>query len=240
MQKLSVPVVVLLLAVAFSSPARAGGAQLDFDQEFYVPGDVVSAHSSVWLRSAQGRLEDGPYFAYLHEAAADYPPPLPETALRVAPVHVVERPTGEHGDASTEFVMPDVAPGRYALTLCNDPCAKLLGDIMPTDFIVAADDAEGRLALVRDRLSDRIRRFRILLGSRVLGARAESLRGRVISLERDVTRLMADVDELKSAARTAPRDRARSDGDAVPEALAFVVPAAALGLVVGRRLRRAR
>lgn len=232
--------VAALLLVVGAAPAHAGGALLDLNQDYFVPGDIVRAHSSVWLKSSMGRLEDGPYFAYLSRQAKGIPPPFPEDALRVAPVVVEPRPTGEHGDASVEFALPRVVPGRYWLTICNDPCTITLGDLMPTELLVAGSAADGPLVMLRERLLDRIRALRILLGSRVLDARPDSLRGRIISLERDVTRLIADVDALKSAARTAPRDPGRADSDAVPVVLALVVPAAALGLLLGRRSYRAR
>lgn len=233
------PVAVLLLAVSVPAPARAGGALLDFDQDFYVPGDVVRAHSSVWLKSAEGRLDDGPYFAYLSHQSGEFPPPLPPEALRVAPVEVVPRPETEHGDAYVEFALPEVEPGTYWLTLCNDPCKLQLGDIMATELVVASDAAEGRMVMAVDRLSARLRTLRILVSNRVLGHRAESLRGRVTALERDVTSLTRAVEDLRSVAAAAEEKPAEDASSSLPPLLAFLVPAALLGVLAGRHYRKA-
>lgn len=239
MRKLWPQVVGVALVIAVAGPARAGGALLDFDQDFYVAGDEVRASSVVWLRSSLGRMEDGPYFAYLHEAVPDYPPPLPDNALRVAPVEIVERPTGEHGDASAEFVMPPVAPGRYLLTFCNDPCTKTLGDIMSTEVVVASSESEGGILMVQDQLRFRLRSLHARVKTHVLGPEARSLESRVEALEKKVDRLVAEVDELRTdTARPSPAPSADSSSS-LPSLLAFLLPAAALGVVMGRRSRRA-
>lgn len=238
MAKKTLYVVLLLTFVLPAAPARAGGALLDLDREFYVAGDVVRAHSAVWLESSQGRLDDGPFFAYLHEPSPDYPPPVPEDALRVAPVEIVERPDGEHGDASAEFVLPLLEPGRYLLTLCNDPCTKTLGDIMSTEVVVASSDSEGRIVMVQDQLRFRLRSLHARVRNHVLGSDARSLRSRITELENEVARLAKEVDVLGADARPSPP--APSGGSAaVPALLAFVVPAAALGIVLARRSRGA-
>ena len=239
MRKRWSPLVAALCLVAVPGPARAGGAMLDFDQDFYVPGDVVRASSSVWLKSSLGRLEDGPYFAYLHGADGDYPPPLPQGALRVAPVEIVERPTGEHGDASTEFVMPAVAPGRYAVTFCNDPCTKMLGDVMSTEVVVASSDAEGRIVMVQEHLRFRLRSLHARVRNYVLGPDAKSLHSRIGALEEEVARLGDAVHALEAGARRPSPAPSEGGSSALPSLLVFAVPAVALGVVMGRRSRRA-
>jgi hypothetical protein len=237
MRKVTVIVVAGVFLALAAAPAQAGGALLDFDQEFYVPGGTVRAQSGVWLKSSMGRLEDGPYFAYLSELTEDMPPPLPSDALRVASVEIVPRPTGEHGDASFEFTLPDVESGRYWVTVCNDPCRITLGDIMPTPLLVVADEDEGRIAVVRDRLSNRIRGLRIVVNNRVFGHRADSLRSRVTALERDMDHLLADLHEVRAAVERRPAPR-KDETSSLPQLLAFVVPAAVLGMLVARRPRR--
>lgn len=237
MRKVTTIVVAGVFLALVSAPAHAGGALLDFDREFYVPGDVVQAHSGVWLKSSMGRLEDGPYFAYLSELTEDMPPPLPPGTLRVASVEVVPRPTGEHGDASFEFTLPAVEPGRYWVTVCNDPCKITLGDIMPTPLLVAGNEEEGRLAVVTDRLSTRIRGVRFLVNNRVLGHRGDSLRARITALERDMDHLLTDLHELRAAAERRPAP-VEDETSSLPQLLAFVVPAAVLGMLVARRPRR--
>jgi hypothetical protein len=239
MAKRALCVAFLLSFVLPVAPARAGGALLDFDREFYVSGDVVRARSVVWLKSALGRLEDGPYFAYLHEPAPDYPPPLPPNALRVAPVDVEPRATGETGVASVEFVLPPLGPGGYRLTLCNSPCTKTLGDVMSTELIVAASEGEGELTVAQRRLSVRLRALRVRVHNRVLGAHPPSLLGRVTALERDVRDLAARMDALAAGVRAPAPSPSGAGSAALPALHAFVVPAAALGVVFARRSRRA-
>jgi hypothetical protein len=232
------PVVALVLVLSAATPVRAGGALLDLNQEFFVPGDAVRAYSSVWLKSAMGRLEDGPYFAYLSRASRRYPPPLPGDALRVASVEIEPRRGAEHGDAYVEFELPPVEPGRYLLTLCNDPCTITLGDIMPTEVVVAGDDAAGRVAVLRKHVTQRVRAIEDRLFDTVLGPHSASVRGRVKRLEQDVAQLEAELDELRGA--PAPAAPANDDASsALPALLAFVLPAALAGVFFGRRSQRA-
>lgn len=225
----------LLLVLTLPSPAAAGGALWELNQEFYLPGDVVRAESGVWLESGMGRLEDGPFHAYLSEVGKRMPPPLPPDALRVAPVVVEPLRGTEHGDASVEFELPSVPPGRYYLSTCNDPCKLPLGDIMATELIVAASEADGQVAVLAGRFSARVRTLRILLFNRVLGHRAESLQGRVAALEREFVALSEEVADLRAAAaRREARPEPDSSSSLAP-LLAFVIPAALLGVVLGRR-----
>ncbi|HEX2294667.1 MAG TPA: hypothetical protein VHN37_05095 [Actinomycetota bacterium] len=229
-------IVTAMVLLCVPAPALAGGAELELSREFYLPGDVVRAHSSVWLKSSMGRLEDGPYFAYLSRVTKGMPTPLSPDAVRVARVEVVPRPTGEHGDASVEFVVPQVEPGRYWITICNSGCKVTLGDIVSTEMLVAGDEDEGRMAVLRDDFDQEIFQLEFLLRERVLGRDPDTVRSRVTSLEEDLALLREEVADLRAAARRpAPPEEDRSS--MVPPLLAFVVPAAAAGILVARRYR---
>lgn len=235
-------VLMVLVLGAGAAPAHAGGAVLDFDREFYVPGDVVHASSGVWLKSARGRLEDGPYFGFVSKFTGleSMPSPLPHHALKVAPADVRPRPGDDtYGDVSVEFVLPDLDPGKYWLTICNDPCKLQLGDVMPSIMTVASDETEGRFMTTADDLAERIRTLRYEMSNRVFGHRADSIRSRLTALERDTARLEAEVDALKASTR---REAAPADDEttsSLPSLLAFVVPAALAGILLGRRSRSA-
>ncbi|HEX2196348.1 MAG TPA: hypothetical protein VHJ76_05415 [Actinomycetota bacterium] len=231
----------LLLAVTLPGPAVAGGALWDLNQDFYLPGEVVRAESGVWLESGMGRLEDGPFHAYLSEFDMDrMPPPLPPDAIRVAPVVVEPRPGTDYGDASVEFELPSLPPGKYFLSTCNDPCEVQLGDLMPTLLLVAESEEGGEVAVMKDRLSWRIRSLRTELMNRVFGHRADSLRNRITALERDVARVEAEVDALReAAAQRVERPPEDDPAASLPALLAFVVPAALLGVLFGHRYRSA-
>lgn len=230
----------MLFLLSIPAPASAGGALLNFDRDFYVPGDAVRAESGVWLKSSMGRLEDGPYFAYVSTFTRleKMPPPLPDDAVEVASVDVVPRRSGEHGVASVDFVLPQVEPGRYWLTICDEGCSITLGDIMPTPMLVAADDEDGRLRALERELSEDIRSVRIELHNLVLGHRPEALRQRLTAVERDVRRLALEVNHLNAVVDDRPAQRTseeRSSG--LSPLLAFVVPAAVAGVLFGRRVR---
>lgn len=236
-------VVGIVLLVSLPLPARAGGALLSFDRDFYVPGDAVHAESGVWLESSMGRLEDGPYFAYVSTFTGleKMPPPLPHDAIRVASVEVVPRPSGEHGVASVDFVLPRLEPGRYWLTICDEGCSITLGDILPTPMLVAADDEDGRLRALEQELSEDVRDVRIELRTLVLGHHPDALRQRVTAVERDVRRLAAEVNHLNALVGDGPVQSAREDrSSGLSPLLAFVVPAAVAGALFGRRTRASR
>ena len=122
------------LVVATGSPAVAGGAALDFDREWYRPGDVARASTDVSYLDWEGRAEDGPFHAYLEPIAnqtephADWgriaPDAIPLGQLTVEP----RSPAG--ASVSIEFTVPDVPAGGYSVTYCNDPCTAWLGDLV--------------------------------------------------------------------------------------------------------------
>lgn len=237
MRKTWVAVVAVLLSAAVPAPARAGGAVLDLNQDFFLPGDSVRAFDAVWLKSSMGRLEDGPYFAFLSRIAPRMPPPLPRDALRVARVEVAPWPDDRWGDASVEFVMPPVEPGRYWLTVCNRRCSTTLGDLVSAELLVAEDADAGRFAVLREELSGRIDGIQYQLRDRVLGHRAESLRSRVMALERDVERLAAELDQVRAEGAAHEPAPVEDESSALTPLLAFVVPAALAGAFLGRRSR---
>jgi hypothetical protein len=105
-----------------------------------------------------GTPAEGPYGAWIIgsdrlealRAAAPEAPYLwiPDEALRVGDVVVHEGPyevspglrVGPNA-ATVEFTVPDVAPGRYDLLHCDDPCTTSLGDITWGVFEVLGPDA---------------------------------------------------------------------------------------------------
>lgn len=233
MRRICSAIVGALLVVVAGVPAGAGGALLDFDREFYVPGDVVHASSGVWLKSARGRLEHGPYFAYVsrYTGLDSMPSPAPADAQRVAEARIEPR-DHRYGDVYVEFPLPDLEPGKYWVTICNDPCKLQLGDVMPTTMTVVEDDVEGRAVVATER---------VRLALRSLQHRMpDGLRARLKKVEAEVERLGAEVEELRAdAARPAEEPPPDEESSALPPLLAFVVPAAVAGILLGRRSRSA-
>ena len=113
------------LVVATGAPALAGGAALDFDREWYQPGDVARASTDVSYLDWEGRAEDGPFHAYLEPIAnqtephADWGRIAPD-AIPLGQLTVEPRSAG--ASVSIEFTVPDVPAGGYAVTYCNDTC----------------------------------------------------------------------------------------------------------------------
>ena len=122
------------LVVATGSPALAGGAALDFDREWYQPGDVARASTDVSYLDWEGRAEDGPFHAYL-EPISNQTEPHADWG-RIAPDAIplgqltVEARSAAGASVSIEFTVPDVPAGGYSVTYCNDPCTAWLGDLV--------------------------------------------------------------------------------------------------------------
>jgi hypothetical protein len=200
--------VCLLLTLVICAPiALAGGGRWDFGLA-YVPGARVTDTQPVALKLDNprlGRLDDAPFFAYLISSTEDvYHIPLPDDALPLGEVHVEAR-DGRFGTATIDFIVPDVQPGEYFVTVCNEPCRKPLGDMLGTAITIVASDLEARLtarlerlemkvfnlrsemdALARRRLGQTLSRLRIDLTTRTdaFTARMEDLEARVHKLER--------------------------------------------------------
>ncbi len=102
--------------------ARAdGGAYMEFDRTHYLPGDVATAEAYVYLlKPQQGRLDRGPFYAYLVTTQQSSPQegkPIPAGAIGLGTFQVEEsRP--KWFDLTVSFTAPDVAG-----TATPSPCA---------------------------------------------------------------------------------------------------------------------
>lgn len=130
-----------IILIAMAAPADAGGSVWHFEGHEYQPGDIADATTSVaWSHNNDlGTPGDGPYFIYLAPADTEWVswPPDPEGSMLVGIVAIDLGPFeaedgdryGPHG-ATARFEIPDVAPGKYQVIHCNDPCTKQLGDVI--------------------------------------------------------------------------------------------------------------
>jgi microcystin-dependent protein len=138
----------IAIVVVIAPASSAGGSVWRFDREGYRPGEPVVARASVgWAHGNLGTPEEGPYRAYLLPEGEPVEVPegttspfIPRSALPVGEIEVVLGPIslapdgvsgpkfGPNG-AIVRFTLPDLAPGRYQLLHCNDPCTTPLGDI---------------------------------------------------------------------------------------------------------------
>lgn len=119
--------------------AVAGGAVWHFNGE-HQPGDIaVSVTSVAWDHDSRlGTPAEGPYLVYLVPEAGgtEALPYVPAEGMLVGVVEIAFGPyQAEDGEwygphhAIARFEIPDVPPGSYLISHCNDPCTNTLGDI---------------------------------------------------------------------------------------------------------------
>jgi hypothetical protein len=192
--------IVFALMMTFPLPAASGGgATFDFGSDYLVAGDRVTGRTSVWLGAKRsGRLEDGPYHAYLVPLNARYPEVgLPEGARWLAPISFEPLP-GPYATARVSFEVPAVPSAGYSLMVCNVPCTvQSVGDLIGGWFTIAASPTEARIQSLTDRLdwkTDALRRQ--MNGEERRAEKAEE------ALRAEITGLRRELDALREASRT--------------------------------------
>ena len=155
-------VVVLLGMVAFGLGAGAsaggGGSTFDFHRRWLAPGQRVFGHTQFGEGGqGQGRVSDGPYFAYLVRGDRFIEPPdIPRGSVRLGTVRM-HRLHGGIWEASIRFVVPNVRPGTYTVSLCNDPCRNAyVGDLMGAWTSIAASAGQAKIRNLEARIEERI------------------------------------------------------------------------------------
>ena len=147
-------IVTLLAVSALAAPASAGGSWLTPERSAYVPAETAVFRGSFGTGSLEGRIADGPYFAYLlpqdrwiHGHA------VPASAIRLGELTIV-RTSGQSFDARLEFEVPDVPTGMYHIGYCNEPCTvDGIGDLIGGEsFAIGATRTEARLLILTERL----------------------------------------------------------------------------------------
>jgi hypothetical protein len=210
-------VVGSFLAINIST-VSAGGVHWNFD-EAYVVGERVTVSEDVWIQPKArylGGIDDGPFSAYLVKGSPDdYPISLPADAIDLGPVLIEPRHQSEYGDVTLDFFVPQVEPGEYVVALCNDPCRKPLGDMLPTPITIAGDDAEARLLERIKRLEIKLLNVRMRMGplarriardavnqtEKDIEARLEALTNRITLAEKQIDALEARMDSKLSGAK---------------------------------------
>jgi hypothetical protein len=100
-----------------------GGAYLEFDRTYYLPGDTGHGVTYVSLpTSKEHLLEEGPFYVYALPAGTSLMEgrPIPSAAVRLGTVAVTEE--DDTYEFTTEFTVPALDPGSYEIGVCNDPC----------------------------------------------------------------------------------------------------------------------
>jgi hypothetical protein len=198
-----VTLVLIALALLPAGPASAGGSLMEGNRGYGVGERATFRGSFSMSGSLEGRLSDGPYFAYLAPLEiydVDHP-----HAVRLGEIRMV--PSDVWGMIATvEFTVPAVPTGHYHLTYCNEPCTvDGIGDLMGGDAFFVAPTRQEALLLSRvDRLSWRLtharqegrakerRALEKLARAQEAGARERTLaRGEIATLEARIAELRA-------------------------------------------------
>jgi hypothetical protein len=157
MRRLCVLVVLVVLALAGvlawgTTPAGAdGGAFIEFDQTYYLPGDTAVATAYVLIpKTKQPILDRGPFYAFAvpKGAALQEGHSIPDSAVRLGAftIHTGKQDTR----LDVTFAMPELAGGNYTVEVCNDPCT-VSGFREPlTGFFSIVHTARERHLLVKE------------------------------------------------------------------------------------------
>lgn len=159
----------MLVPLALTTPANAGGNWLDFRREDPVEGErrlatfatlhvgqEVVAFTSLYLPnpSRRARLDrQGPFFAWLspgdsYLGGARMPP----DATRLEPF-LIRWDSSNGGKAEAHLTIPSVPSGQYVVTVCNDPCTLVgFGDYVEGWVTIMQTPDEARFReLAKDR-----------------------------------------------------------------------------------------
>ncbi|HEY3209014.1 MAG TPA: hypothetical protein VGL18_04380 [Actinomycetota bacterium] len=155
---------VVLVMVVFGvlppgAPAEAGGATFNFHRQWFAPGEQAYGKTefSAEVDAKTGRVADGPYFAYLlHSDRFIEPPHVPSNAIRLGQVRM--RPLNDGiWEASIRFLVPNVRPGSYTVSVCNDPCRDaFVGDLVGAWIFVAASAEQAKMRNLEARIEERL------------------------------------------------------------------------------------
>jgi hypothetical protein len=172
--------VACLLSLA--PAALAGGSFVTWEKGAYAPGETVRGTTTFGKGCCnRGVPQDGPFYVYLyHSVEGSEIPPLPPDAVLVGAIEI--EGNASPWTATYELVVPlNTPPGEYDVVHCNDPCTKMLGDLVEPQLVVANDPEVrqwGRLRWLERRVfgtSDRQRRAIEHVGRDLTDTRAELL-----------------------------------------------------------------
>ena len=165
----------LVTALFLPASSRAGGwwSFIDLESSYVMAGKRMQAHTEFLFRSLDlaEQARSKTFHAYL---IADWDPTIlhramgqPEPrgwwdlagarAIRVGTVEL-DGWNANLATASTDFVVPDIGPGRYRLMFCDAGCKHALGDIVPVTVKVVSDPAIPRLDGAVDRMRSKLQK----------------------------------------------------------------------------------
>jgi hypothetical protein len=159
MRRTATFVIALLVASTFAPPSASadGGAYLEFDETYYLPGEVAKVEAYVRVpRAKLGLFDRGPFLLFAVPAGSSLLEgrPIPTGAVRLATLAIDRE--GRDQELSATFRVPDLAWGSHQVEVCNDPCT-LTGFREPLTggFSVVATARERTLLRENGRLTSR-------------------------------------------------------------------------------------
>jgi hypothetical protein len=210
-------IVSIAVAGSVAVPVEAGGLTwLDFDSRFEVVGQVaVSDRTDVWFptaNDAEAALADS-YYVYLapgYRYREHWRPPGKDAVLAGRITLSRLKWAGNILRARSEFVVPDLASGKYSAYACDLGCRAPLSDVRPTPLRIFQSEMEarvvGRLERVRDRMRSEIFRLDERFQNRLTDSRVSILRQVGVrdrwteeKLRKEIGALNARIDRLVKA-----------------------------------------
>jgi hypothetical protein len=234
-QRSVIAIMFSLLAVpALPGHALAGGSWLSPERSAYVPGESAAFHGVFSSGSLEGRIADGPYFAYLlpQNRWIEHLK-VPTSAISLGEIMIDHM--GEHlFRARVEFEVPAVPTGMYHIGYCNAPCTvNGIGDLIGGESIaIGATRTEARLSIVTQRLRAKV--------ASVVQTHQETLTKHGKDLRAAQARagwLSAELAQVRHALRV---ERSRGSWGPMAAIVLLALGLLVVMVVMSARLRRAR
>ena len=241
MRRTATFVIALLVASAFapSSASADGGAYLEFDQTYYLPGEMATVEAYVRVPTRKLSLFDrGPFFLFAvpNGSSLIEGRPIPSGSVRLATLEIDRE--GRDQELSATFRVPDLVWGSHQIQVCNDPCT-LTGFREPLTggFSVVATAHERTLQQENGRLTSRA--FLLRRQVRKAERRIEDLQRQLEWGISDRGRMATKIEDLERTLTAARTEQA--SGSARPAADPWRVAGLALIAILGASvLLRAR
>jgi hypothetical protein len=230
-----------LLGVLAPTASAGGWDSLEPQRDHYLPGQTALLRGAFAVNRLKntGRIEDGPYYAYLlvgNRYGMIDPPGIPKGAMRLGVVRFGPVTDGEDGyryaTGSVSFTAPDIASANYAVSFCNDPCrSSTIGWLGFGRITIVRTALEAKLFDKRDSLKGKLRAARFHLRRNetrieVLNTAAREAAADQRSLQEQVRSLT----ERLAATRQKPND------SAIPAWMVILAIAVVLALALGAAL----
>jgi len=238
-----------LLLVLVPSAARAGGAVIEFERAWYLPGEVATGRVEFTEVEHTGTVDHGPYSAYLLSKPNAWldAGPIPSHALPLGAVSISgPRSAWADGVATIRFVVPDIESGGYTVQICNAGCETSLADITFGWVEVYHTPYEASLSRRLERTRERVDTVRWQLRREArrrqsLVTRTERADAALRAMGRELSAAesRADVLERRVASLTRRSPLVEADPRAVwPVVVLLAAAVALLAFAASRRPRR--